>query len=67
MQEDGVRPLSYHLKEVKEGRSRFENAFQSVARLILQNKDMIEKILVHGKGHEVAELTTTARIGVQNC
>ncbi len=50
MKQNGVRTLAYHLKEVKEGRRRFENAFQAVARMILENKEIIEKVIVHSKG-----------------
>ena len=39
--------LHHHLTEVKEGRRRFENAFQSVSRMILEGK--IEKVVVNGK------------------
>ncbi len=39
--------LHHHLTSVKEGRRRFENAFQAVSRMILEGE--IEKISVHGK------------------
>lgn len=39
--------LSYHLNEVKEERRSFENVFQSVARMILEQE--IEKVVVNGK------------------
>jgi len=39
--------LQHHIAEVKEGRRRFENAFQAVARMILD--DAIEKTVVNGK------------------
>ncbi|ACM18766.1 protein serine/threonine kinase PrkA [Geotalea daltonii FRC-32] len=39
--------LDQHLTEVKEGKRCFENAFQGVARMILEGK--IEKIVVNGK------------------
>jgi serine protein kinase len=39
--------LHDHLNAVKEGKRRFENAFQSVSRMILGSE--IEKILVQGK------------------
>ncbi|MBW1994989.1 MAG: serine protein kinase PrkA, partial [Deltaproteobacteria bacterium] len=39
--------LHYHLSEVKDGRRRFENAFQSVARMILEGD--IQKVVVNGK------------------
>ena len=41
------RSLHHHLIEVKEGRRGFENAFQSVARMILEGD--IEKVVVNGK------------------
>ncbi len=39
--------FSHHLVSVKEGKRRFENAFQGVSRMILGNE--IGKITVHGK------------------
>ena len=39
--------LIQHIKEVKKGQRRFENAFQSVSRMILEGG--IEKIIVNGK------------------
>ncbi|MDM8515264.1 serine protein kinase PrkA [Desulfobacterales bacterium HSG16] len=39
--------LHHHLTAVKEGSRRFENAFQSVARMILEED--IEKVVVNGK------------------
>jgi len=39
--------LIQHIKEVKKGQRRFENAFQSVTRMILEGG--IEKIIVNGK------------------
>ena len=41
------RSLHHHLVAVKEGRRSFENAFQSVARMILESE--IEKVVVNGK------------------
>jgi serine protein kinase len=49
MNENGARSLVHHLKEVKAGSRRFENAFESVARMILEKNDMIEKVMVNGK------------------
>ncbi len=40
-------PLMQHLAAVKAGKRRFENAFQGVARMILE--DSIEKVVVNGK------------------
>ena len=42
-------PLENHVKEVAEGKRRFENAFQAVARMILEDKEIIQKIVVHSK------------------
>ena len=39
--------LYHHLKEVKEGRRLFENAFQSVSRMILESE--INKVTVNGR------------------
>ena len=39
--------LLYHLQAVKDGTRRFENAFQGVARMILEKP--IEKVVVNGK------------------
>ena len=39
--------LSHHLQAVKDGTRRFENAFQGVARMILEKP--IEKVVVNGK------------------
>jgi len=39
--------LRHHLVSVKEGKLRFENAFQGVSKMILENE--IEKITVQGK------------------
>ncbi len=43
----GGGTLQHHLLAVKEGSRRFENAFQGVARMILD--DEIEKVVVNGK------------------
>ena len=47
MPNDNNTGLGQHLQEVKDGNRRFENAFQSVARMIL--KSDIEKVVVNGK------------------
>ncbi len=39
--------LHQHITAVKEGKRRFENAFQGVSRMILE--DDIEKVVVNGK------------------
>lgn len=47
MAETGNGTLHHHLAAVKEGRRSFENAFQTVARMILESD--IEKVVVNGK------------------
>jgi serine protein kinase len=42
-------PLEHHLQEVAEGKRCFENAFQAVARMILEDKEIIKKVVVHSK------------------
>jgi serine protein kinase len=44
---ENLQPLYQHCVAVKEGRRRFENAFQGVARLILESD--IEKVVVNGR------------------
>ena len=41
------KTLQHHMTAVKEGKRRFENAFQGVSRLVLESK--IEKVVVNGK------------------
>ncbi len=41
------KTLHHHLTELKQGKRCFENAFQSVSRMILESK--IEKVVVNGK------------------
>ena len=47
--------LHRHLIEVKEGKRCFENAFQGVARMILESE--IQKVVVNGKPKHVAWFT----------
>jgi serine protein kinase len=47
MNSNNVCTLNQHLAAVKEGKRGFENAFQGVARMILEGK--IEKIIVNGR------------------
>ncbi len=49
MKEVGTRTLDFHLNQVRDGKRRFENAFQSVARMVLDDKDLIDKVVVNGK------------------
>ncbi|MEE8398755.1 MAG: serine protein kinase PrkA, partial [Desulfobacterales bacterium] len=46
---NGIQTLGDHLQKVKTGERLFENAFTTVARMILQKQEMIEKVVVHGK------------------
>ncbi len=39
--------LHHHITAVKQGKRRFENAFQGVSRMVLENE--IEKVVVNGK------------------
>jgi len=41
--------LEQHLKNVAKGNLKFENVFQSISRMILDDKSMIEKVTVNGK------------------
>ncbi len=43
------KSLEFHLQEVKKGKRLFESTFESVARMILEDSDMIEKVVVNGK------------------
>lgn len=43
------KSLEHHLQEIKEGRRRFESSFESVARMVLEDNTMIEKVVVNGK------------------
>ena len=47
MNQKGVSDLSTHLREVKEGTRRFENAFQSITRMILEAG--VERVVVNGR------------------
>ncbi len=49
MAQNGTKSLTHHLLDVKTGARRFENAFQSVARMILEDNERIEKVVVNGK------------------
>jgi len=41
--------LDFHVKEVIKEKRKFENIFQSLSRLILEDSSMIEKVKVNGK------------------
>jgi serine protein kinase len=47
MNQGKAESLEQHLRLVKEGKRSFENAFQGIARMILEEK--IEKVVVNGK------------------
>lgn len=49
MNGNNARSLVHHLEQVKEGNRRFENGFQSLARMILEKNEVIEKVIVNGK------------------
>ncbi|MBU4501708.1 MAG: serine protein kinase PrkA [Nanoarchaeota archaeon] len=44
-----VKTLDEYMGEIKDGKRRFENAFQTITRMILDGDDMIEKVNVNGK------------------
>ncbi len=44
-----IMTLNEYLGDLKEGKRVFENAFQSVARMILEKPDMMEKVSVNGR------------------
>lgn len=44
-----VLTLNDYLKELKNNKHRFENVFQSVSRMILEDPKKVEKIVVNGK------------------
>ncbi|MBN2643827.1 MAG: hypothetical protein JXR78_19420, partial [Victivallales bacterium] len=41
--------LDYHIKQVLDGKRKFENVYESVTRMILGGKDAFRKIKVNGK------------------
>jgi len=49
MKSNDPRTLEFHLHEMKAGRRRFESSFESVARMILEKNNLIEKVVVNGK------------------
>jgi serine protein kinase len=49
MNGNNARSLVHHLDQVRAGNRRFENGFQSLARMILEKNEVIEKVIVNGK------------------
>ncbi|MDR3568400.1 MAG: hypothetical protein P4L43_10260 [Syntrophobacteraceae bacterium] len=49
MEANNAKSLQYHIQLVREGKRHFENAYQAVARMILDEPSGIEKVLVNGK------------------
>jgi serine protein kinase len=49
METNNNRAIENHLHQVRDGKRRFENAYQAVARMILSEYASIEKVLVNGK------------------
>ena len=41
--------LDYHIKQVGSGKRKFENIYQSLCHLILDDPEMIEKVKVNGR------------------
>ena len=61
MEGNTTKTLGHHLQEVKAGKKRFENAYQSVARMILGDSEVIEKVVVHGKSTYDFKIFRTGR------
>lgn len=49
METTNNRTLEHHLKQVRDGQRRFEDAYQAVARMILEDHTSIERVMVNGK------------------
>jgi serine protein kinase len=49
MEANGMKTLEHHLKQVKDGKRRFENAYQAVARMILSDNAVIDRVVVNGR------------------
>ncbi len=49
METNNIKTLGHHLQQVRDGKRRFENAYQAVARMILRELEAIEKVMVNGK------------------
>jgi serine protein kinase len=46
---DNTKALDYHVKHVLMGNRRFENVYQSLTRMILSDRQKMEKITVNGR------------------
>lgn len=55
------KSLNYHLRELIEGKRRFETVFQSISRMILGDKDLIEKVTVNGQSTYDFKVFRTSR------
>ncbi len=49
MSEKSPKTLDQYVEDIKSGKRKFENAFQSVSRMILGSDNAIEKVNVNGK------------------
>lgn len=49
MKKDDPKTLKFHMEEVKKGKRRFESSFESVARMILEDVNLIERVMINGK------------------
>lgn len=49
MSEKSPKTLDQYIEDIKSGKRKFENAFQSVSRMILGSDNAIEKVNVNGK------------------
>ncbi len=46
---DNLKSLDYHIKNVLLGNRRFENVYQSLTRMILNDRQKMEKVTVNGR------------------
>lgn len=46
---ENLKSLDYHLKQVLAGNRRFENVYQSLTRMILSDRQKMEKVTVNGR------------------
>ncbi len=49
MAQQNTKNLDYHVNQVIKGKLHFENVFQAITRMILGDKNNIEKVTVNGK------------------
>jgi hypothetical protein len=49
MDANNSKSLKHHLRQVRDGKRGFENAYEAVARMVLSELASIEKVVVNGK------------------